>query len=189
MKENMTKTFNFGKIDYYGKGRKINAVTVTVSLAHRGGAFIYDKDGKITGKTPEYEEFTASGDIYNACGTDVVCAGQCLETIAEYIDDPVFMQILNLWRKYHLNGMHAGTPEQEAFVERYLADMKAADPNHRYDYTEVKEALKAANLLTVEYTGKATGRMYDHEPYTYGHGWVVNDLPEPILKEIKSLLQ
>ena len=28
MKENMTKTFSFGKIDYYGKGRKINAVTV-----------------------------------------------------------------------------------------------------------------------------------------------------------------
>ena len=63
MKENMTKTFNFGKIDYYGKGRKINAVTVTVSLAHRGGDTTYDKEGKITGKTPEYEEFTASGDI------------------------------------------------------------------------------------------------------------------------------
>ena len=189
MKENMTKIFNFGKIDYYGKGRKINAVTVTVSLAHCGGDTTYDKDGKITGKTPEYEEFTASGDIYNAFGTDVVCAGQCLETIAEYIDDPVFMQILNLWRKYHLNGMHAGTPEQEAFVERYLADMKATDPNHRYDYTEAKEALKAAGLLTVEYTGKTTGRMYDHEPYTYGHGWVVNDLPESVLEEIKSLLQ
>lgn len=60
---------------------------------------------------------------------------------------------------------------------------------HRYDYTEVKEALKAAGLLTVEYTGKTTGRMYDHEPYTYGHGWVVNDLPESVLEEIKSLLQ
>ena len=187
MKENMTKTFSFGKIDYYGKGRRINTVTVTISLTHHGGEFI-DKNGR-TGKTPEYEEFTASGDIYNACGTNIVSCGQCLETIAEYIDDPVFMQILNLWRKYHLNGMHAGTPEQEAFVERYLADMKKADPNYRYDYTEVKEALKAANLLTVEYTGKTTDRMYDHEPYTYGHGWVVNDLPESVLEEIKSLLQ
>ena len=182
MKNKLTKTFNFGKIDYYGKGRKINTVTVTISLTHCGGNTTYDKDGKITGKTPEYEEFTASGDIYNAFGTDIVCGGQCLETIAEYIDDPVFMQI-------HLNGMRAGTPEQEAFVEKYLTDMKAANPNHRYDYTEVVEALKAAGLLTVEHTGKTTGRMYDHEPYTYGHGWVVNDLPESVLEEIKSLLQ
>ena len=54
----MKRTFNFGKIDYYGRGRKVNSVEVKVELSDKG-------------------VFTASANIWNSKHTDCVCGGQC----------------------------------------------------------------------------------------------------------------
>lgn len=35
MKENMTKTFSFGKIDYYGKGRRHRGCFVVITFLKR----------------------------------------------------------------------------------------------------------------------------------------------------------
>lgn len=42
----MKKVFNFGKIDYYKNGRKINAVTVEVELEKKGGERTFTIDPK-----------------------------------------------------------------------------------------------------------------------------------------------
>ena len=94
----MKKIFNFGKIDFYGTGRRINLVEIEVSLSDKG-------------------VFTASGTIWNSKKTDCVCAGQCLDEISKYIKSDKFKQIHSLWKKYHLNDMHAGTERQEAALE------------------------------------------------------------------------
>ena len=51
-------------------------------------------------------------------------------------------------------------------------------------YDEQCELLKEAHLYEVEYTGPAVGRMYDHEPYVYGHAWLIQDLPDDVVKRV-----
>lgn len=187
----MKKTFNFGKIDFCGSGRKINLVTVTVELRRRGGKTTFTIDRKtgektITGKTPEYVELSICGDVWNARRSDIVCGGQCLDTIAEYrrqLSDPELFDTLHgLWTKYHLNGTHAGTPEQEKAIEEW----KAA--GNKYEYTAVCEMLKQRGLYEVNYTGLSVGRRYENEPYKYGHAWLIQELPGDVLLKIEHLL-
>lgn len=127
-----TKTFDFGKIDYYGRGRKINPVTVEVELTV--------KDGKPC--------FSAMGMVYNQSKTDTVAGGQCLDSIAKRTNNKQFMEIYRLWKLYHLNDMHAGTIEQEQALEDWESK------GNRYDYTSACEYLKSVGLYEVEYNGK-----------------------------------
>lgn len=101
----MKKTFDFGKIDYEDKG-KINLVTVDMEYKDKGG-------GK--------KVLSISGNIWNKRKTDIVCGGQCLDTIAVYISDPVFTEIHRLWKLYHLNDMHPECEHQHALGWRELA--------------------------------------------------------------------
>lgn len=97
----MKKKFDFGKIDFEGRG-KSNAVVVEVK---------YDNGN-----------FSACGEIWNRSHTDVVCGGQCLDTIAQYIkDDPIFDEIYYLWQRYHLNDMHAECVHQNELGWRDIA--------------------------------------------------------------------
>ena len=78
--------------------------------------------------------------------------------------------------------MHAGTPEQEAAINEWEA------AGNRYDYTAACNMLKEKGLYEVLFTGKTVGRMYNNEPYKYGHGWIVNDIPGDDLIRIEHLL-
>lgn len=186
----MKKTFTFGKIGYERKNR-VNLVQVFVELRRCGGQDTFTVDRKTgekttTGKTPEYVELGISGCIWDARRFDWVTGGQCLDTINEYRDQlnepEVFDELYQLWKKYHLNGMHAGTPEQEKAVEEW----KAA--GNRYDYTAVCEMLKERGLYEVNYTGLSVGRRYENEPYKYGHAWLVQELPGDVLLTVEHLL-
>lgn len=186
----MKRTFDFGKIRYTNKRNRVNRVTVEMELRQQGGETTFTVDCKtgektITGTTPVYYELSICGSIWNASETDIVCGGQCLDEIARYksqLNNPALFAVLyDLWKNYHLNGMNAGTPEQEKAVEEW----KAA--GNRYDYTAACEMLKSRGLYTVNYTGLAVGRRYENEPYTYGHGWIVQELPESVLNTIQSL--
>lgn len=187
----MKKTFKLGKIAYTNANRKANEVEVTMELRKRGGedTFIIDRktgEKTIIGKTPRYVELSICGNIWNARRSHAVCSGQCLDTIAEYRDQlsepEVFDELYRLWKGYHLNGMHAGTPEQEAAIEEW----KAA--GNRYDYTAACEMLKERGLYEVNYTGLSVGRRYENEPYKYGHAWLVQELPGKVLLRIEHML-
>lgn len=127
-----TKTFNLGKIDYYGRGRKINPVTVEVTLK--------ENDGKPC--------FSASATVYNQTKTDILACGQCLDSIAKRTKNKQFMELYRLWKLYHLNDMHAGTIEQEKALEDWESK------GNRYDYISACEYLKSVGLYEVEYNGK-----------------------------------
>ena len=127
-----TKTFNIGKIDYYGRGRKINPVTVEITLK--------EKDGKHC--------FSASATVYNQTKTDILACGQCLDSIAKRTKNKQFMELYRLWKLYHLNDMHAGTIEQEKAIEDW-----ESKGNH-YDYTSACDYLKSVGLYEVEHNGK-----------------------------------
>lgn len=187
----MCKVFTFGKIAYTNPDRRTNLVTVTVELRQCGGKDTFTVDRTtgaktITGRTPRYVELSICGDIWNCRRTDIVCGGQCLDTIREYraqLSDPaLFDELFILWQSYHLNGMHAGTPDQERMIKEWLA------AGNRYEYTAVCNMLKAEGLYEMPYTGLSVGRRFDNEPYRYGTAWLVEELPGDVLLRVEHLL-
>lgn len=182
----MKKKIDFGKIDFTGNGRKAYSCDVTIELRENGGeeTFRYVNGKKeYTGETtPKYTELAICGEVWNTRHTDIVCGGQCLDEMLKHLrGNPKFVKIYNVWKNWHLNGMNAGTPEQEAKIREWKAE------GHKYDYKEVCAMLMDCGLYEVEFTGKTVGRMYDHEPYMYGHGWVIKDLPDDVIEFVKGV--
>ena len=181
-------TFHLPKIDGYGNGRKTCEVTIDLELRQLGGdpTFTVDRDGTrhYTGnKTPEYTELSICGDVWNHLHTDIIMGGQCLDELAKSCHGTTFKKLYRLWKDWHLNGMKAGTPEQEAAV----AEWKAA--GHRYDYSTVCEMLKERGLYEIPFTGTTVDKEWHGELYRYGHGWIVKPLPAEIIAECKKLVK
>lgn len=154
MREKKRKVFEFGKIDYCNRGRKDCPVEVEICL--------------YIDKNKNEEVFTASGSIWNGRHSDVYCCGQCLDEIHEFIKDKTFLEIYRLWKLYHLNDLHAGTPRQEKAIKEWKE-------NNKYEYTKACEYLKSINL-------------YEDNGYKYGHGWLYEPIPKEDLDKIYKLL-
>lgn len=158
----MKAKISFGKVDGYGDGRKTCEVTLEVEL-------------RDTDKGPE---FSVCGNLWNNRHTDILWGGQCVDelfwTYGKQMQNPkLYAEILELWKKYHLNGMHAGTEEQEDAIEEWKAE------GNKYDYSEVCCMLKERGLYEVEIDG---------EPYQYGHGWLYREIPENTLNRIRKII-
>lgn len=156
----MQKIFKFGKIDFENTGKAINAVTVEINLRE-------SKKGLV---------FTASGYVWNLPHTDILIGGQCLGELATFRklrNNKTFKIIFEMWEKYHLNDMHAGTPEQENALKE--AKEKGLNSNN---YTLACEYLKSVGLYEVKHEGK---------PYKYGHSWLYSPIPADDLAKIKKL--
>lgn len=104
----MKRTFDFGRIDYEGRGTARNRVTVEMEYKQVG-------DKKV---------FSVSADVWNTRHSDIVRGGQCLDAIAPYINNPVFSEILRLWKLYHLNDLHPECEHQHAAGWDKLASKK-----------------------------------------------------------------
>jgi hypothetical protein len=111
--------------------------------------------------------FSVSGSLYEN-GECEYC-GQCLDSLSELIDDPVFTQVYWLWKRYHLNDLHAGTPVQEYALEH------APFPKNA-DYTVRCEYLKSIGL-------------YEVGGFKYGHGWLTETIEPHDLELIKSIVK
>lgn len=127
----MKRTIDFGLIDYEGKGTARNRVTVEV----------------------EYKEennkkcFSVCANVWNARCSDIICGGQCLDEIAQYIDSPLYSEIRRLWKLYHLNDMHPECEHQHAANWHKLATKKVTLYHWRLNREaskEQEEAKKAA---------------------------------------------
>lgn len=151
----MNKIFNFGKIDYNNLGKKNCALEVEVELT--------DGDKPV---------FSVSGNIWNHLHTDTYSCGQNLDDIKEYINDPTFNEIYQLWNLYHLNDLNAGTPIQEQAVNQWRKDNNITG----WAYDQACEYLKSINL-------------YGDKGYEYGTIWLYREIPEEDLNKIKALLQ
>lgn len=170
MKEKtMKKIFDLGKIDYYGRGRRINKVTIEIRLNAT-------KEGKPV--------FSASGNIWNGRETDAVCGGQCLDDIFEISKDEkhgfsektkdLIKEIFGLWSRNHLNDIKPGTPEQMRALKKHFGNVGACD------YEKHVEYLKRIGLYEVEYSGK---------PFKYGHSFVYFEISKDDMEAINRLFE
>lgn len=118
------KVIEFGKIDYYGTGRKSNLVTVEMRLEE--GRVQY---GAIGGKwSPELLQgskgisFSVSAFVWNHIHTDMVMAGQCLDKIKHVpVNDALFQEIKRLWKKYHFAYTRNIPPKDMARIREIMS--------------------------------------------------------------------
>lgn len=149
----MKRVINFGNIDFLGTGKKINQVTVELELT----------DNNI---------FKASGDVWDNRHTDIICGGQCLDDLLPFFKhNETFKEIFRLWKAYHLNDMHAGTPKQE----QALKNSKWGGVNANF-YSEQCKYLESVGLL------------YD-DGYKFGSGWLKEEIQENDIELIKKLIK
>ena len=172
--ETMHRKLKLGKVDYLGNGKKANAVEVDVELRkYEGGNGV-----------PDYLVFSACGDIWNHIHTDIYCGGQCLDEIYKFKKaNKQFRKVYDWWNEYHLNDMNAGTREQEKAIDEWKAR------GNTYDYDKVCDYLKFIDMYEVPFYGYASGKKWNGELYKYGHGWVLNMIPEDVLEEMKAFLK
>lgn len=95
----------------------------------------------------EYQTSNDNEKRLSICGTLYAsgfhCAGQCLDEIAQYIDDEQFKVIHRLWKLYHLNDMHAECEHQAelGWLERAKEKVKI------YTFNMTTEAISAQHKL------------------------------------------
>lgn len=152
------KTFNFGKVDYNGTGKKINLVEIELELRQRENGI----------------ELAISGSVWNNLHTDIIAGGQCLDSLEEFAKTwnmerkALFYKLYAWWKLYHLNTCHAGTQEQEELLR--LAGIQGKN----YEYTKARDYLQSIGMLSVRGN-------------EYGRAWYSENIPAEILEEIKTL--
>lgn len=168
----MKTTISFGKCDYHVIGRKTCEITVDIRLEPT-------KDGVL--------EFAASGAIWNSTHTDHLIGGQCFDTLAEFIkDNPLFDEIRDLWKHYHLNGLNPGTHRQEESCRAYFKRV-----GRKYDYAEACKHLKRVGLLTDDLAEgeSVSGYPEKRNGYKYGSGWIAYTIPSEVIERMKSVIE
>lgn len=199
----MNKTYNFGKIDYYGNGRRSCPVELEIELK----------------PTDKGEEFTASGNIWNNLYTDIIMGGQCIDDIwdeygTQLQNRKLYQEIMELWKKYHLNGMNAGCIHQrmEKWDEVLLDDSKPKtqdnmavwtypkddmltaikrgilDRLHGKTYKIARKILKVNVWSTNQHKKGLLTKACKVCGYKYGTAWLFEEIPAEDLARIKQLI-
>ena len=156
---------NLGKIAYTSK-KKANEVEITVRLKKVKGAQDWDTLNWTSGYA-----LSMSGGIWNASHRDWVTGGQMLDKLKPYFrNNSDVIELINIWEKYHLNDMKAGSKKQTEAVQKWL------DEGNKYDYSHAVEYLKSIDL-------------YEDRGYKYGHSWLFEPIPESVVKKVVFLVR
>lgn len=118
------KVIEFGKIDYYGTGRKANLVTVEMELREaraRYGAIGEKKSPELLEGSKE-SLFSVSANVWNHIQSDIIIGGQCLDQIKHVpVNDALFQEIKRLWKKYHLKYTRYISPKDMTRIREIMS--------------------------------------------------------------------
>lgn len=109
-----------------------------------------------------------NGDCRGSCG-------QCVDAARE-----INKKFANMWERWHLNDLRAGSPAQEEFLRAHKAEFPGY-PTFYYDWA--CEILKANNLHP-DFSHHPDGEL----GYLYGHSWLEEEVPKDILGYFASFL-
>ena len=107
--------------------------------------------------------FSMHGDYGNG-------AGQIVDDIRPKNDAQE--KLIELWNRWHLNDMKAGTPKQEEALKKWREERKIHGKYTGYD--EECEYLKSIGL-------------YEDNGYKYGTKWLKEELPEDIEQQVNDV--
>lgn len=147
--------YKIGNCDYNNTGSKFNQAEVEWRL----------HDGK----------FSASGGIWKSNKSDYETCGQMVDELLKYFpDDQLLQRIVQVWKKWHLNDLTAGSPKQMEFLEQI-----GPGPSGDY-YSWAVEKLTEAGL------NPDPDLTYNDKPYMYGSAWLHTEIPASVVAEIES---
>jgi len=154
------KTLNLGKVDYNGRGRKINAVDITWSI---------DDNGR----------FSMWAGIWNGNHTDYITCGQMVDEVAKlFPHNKKVQRMAQIWERWNLNDMRAGSSAQESWLRANPITVQYPESH----YEKASKALADAWLNPDESCpNPETG-----EGYKYGSAWKMEELPDDVKLEINS---
>ena len=166
---------DFGEIDFNGSGRRNNRVTVEIEYKEIA-------EGK--------KEFTASANVWNARETDIVAGGQCLDELEPYFrNNPLYMEILRLWRLYHLNAMHPECEHQAKLGWREIAKKQVVLYSWTLNHEVLKEQSAAEARAKAALKEGKTFTPTEHETFVGNLEYMIttaeDKLPEDLAKYYK----
>lgn len=151
----MNTVLDLGKVDYNRSGRKNCKVTIKMEL----------ENGRLS----------LCGNIWNPRETDIYSGGQCYETIAEYFPyNKRIKRLLEIWKRWHLNDMQAGSLKQMEWLRNNEVSYKAkqsASTHYVNWYDWATEELKNVGLNP-------------DNGYTFGSAWLKEELPGDVVSEL-----
>lgn len=106
------------------------------------------------------------GDCKGACGQIVMLEWR-MSNYATGWNAELVTRFREVWERWHLNDMRAGSPAQEAFIRTWRAA-------NQYEYAAACAALKEAGL-------------YDDNGYKYGMAWKTEEIPAEVIELLASL--
>lgn len=127
------------------------------------------KDGK------KWKIFSCVWDVYDwfVANSRYICWWQCSDEIRQIVknmqDNKLWLWLLDMRDKYHLNDMHAWTPKQEKFLKELHKDWS------RYDYPKDCEELEKAWILVCNW-------------YKYWTSWLFRKIPAKDLNKIQNFI-
>lgn len=177
-----------GKVAYFGT-RKMHAVELEVELRKKKNTTAPYLDIHLQ-PCPEFVELSITGSIWNNLRTDCLSCGQNLETIADFFPNNKRVErIVAIWKRWHLNGMKSGCAHQIA--EGW--DKRPIDPSKPTDaYVDQGDGHRGWNMLiwlprSEKHPNGLLGAPCPTCGYKFGTSWLVERLPDDVIKEIREL--
>lgn len=171
----MERTIKIGKINFYDNEKRAN------------------HDVEVTLRLNDDNCFSAVAKVWNFCHNNILLNGQCFNELNDFPEinqNPMFMEIYDLWKNYHLNDLHTGTKAQEDLLKEAVknGELNTYGANNYKEtcaYLESKDMLYDKNYLVSK---KQKDGNIIKVPYQYGTGWLKEEIPEQDLLRIKSLI-
>lgn len=136
------KRYVLGKVDYHGRGRKVNKVELTWSV--------------------EEGRFAMSGGVWNGNGTDYTACGQMVDDVAQMFPHNAKVQrMAAIWRRWHLNDLKAGSAVQEAYLREW--PIYRSEYAYPRSYFEVASQVLTAAGLNPDPDGYVYGTAWKRE--------------------------
>lgn len=147
----------------------------------------------------------ANGDCVGSCG-QITVSNKRLE-YDRFMPAPgwnrgMIDRLAEIWDRWHLNGMRAGSPAQSAYLREHPYDREVDGPSH-YDWAE--RTLRAAGLEpdpNFFHPTKSRDRIIARGsgadayieripvfdvPYSYGSAWLYEEVPADVLQWLYDL--
>ena len=121
-------------------------------------------------------ELSLMGMITDRKGREIA-GGQVLDELDNY-DSPLAVEVKEVWQRWHLNDMRAGTPKQEKAIKEFVASERTKNRYAFVDYDEQCKHLESIGLLV--------DKLDNGSDYKYGSGWLKEELPAEIVEKIKA---
>ncbi len=121
----------------------------------------------------------SNGNAYGSCG-QIIMSYRTAEERAKIKPAPGWAaesigRFFDLWGRWHLNDMRAGSPAQR---ERLAGLTFPGYPASHYEWACAE--LSAAGLHP------DPGYLHNGEPYAYGSAWLAEDVPADVLAELAA---